>query len=161
MKYAAVVLIIITVLCLGAVGYTFLSTGVEVLSIDVEAVQPIENSAAMGVFDTAKKDMENGSYVGTINSTAPIGDAQRYIFFTYTLELKNNCPINMDMIEVKVLPSSGDVLQLPDEKAKHLSSFSKGRTTATILAPIGSSATRTIEITYYIWGRQYKVTTSY
>lgn len=161
MKYAAIVLIILTILCLGGVAYTFLSTGVEVASIEVEAVQPLENSAAAAIFDSAKKDMENGSYVGTINNASQIGDAQNYIFYTYTLELKNNCPISMEMMEVKVLPQSGDVLQLPDDKIKHLSSFSKGKITATILAPIGSSAARTIEITYYIWGKAHKVTAKY
>ena len=94
-------------------------------------------------------------------TSAPIGDAANYQFYTYTVRLKNSCFLAADMVEVQVTPMEGDVLQIGDTSAKVLAARTTGDIQATILTDINMHAVRELNVTYYMWGLPFTLRTTY
>lgn len=158
MKYAAIAAVLLLIACLIGVGYLYLTTNVTVEAIGVVAV---EASTQPDLFNQLRQQVENQSVVGTAFTTAPLGDAENYQFYTYTIRLKNNCFVTADMVEVQVTPMQGDVLQLADEAARALPARTTGDLGATILTDVNMHSVRELNISYYMWGVPFSIRTTY
>lgn len=158
MKYAAIAAVLLLIACLIGVGYLYLTTNVTVEAIGVVAV---EASTQPDLFNQLRQQVENQSVVGTAFTTAPLGDAENYQFYTYTIRLKNNCFVTADMVEVQVTPMQGDALQLADETARALPARTTGDLGATILTDVNMHSVRELNISYYMWGVPFTIRTTY
>lgn len=158
MKYAAIAAVLLLIACLIGVGYLYLTTNVTVEAIGVVAV---EASTQPDLFNQLHQQVENQSVVGTAFTTTPLGDAENYQFYTYTIRLKNNCFVTADMVEVQVTPMQGDVLQLADEAARALPARTTGDLGATILTDVNMHSVRELNISYYMWGVPFSIRTTY
>ena len=158
MKYAAIAAALLLIASLVGVGALYLTANVTVEAVGVVAV---EASTQPEVFFSLKEQQQYGHITGTVYTSAPIGDAENYQFYTYTVRLRNNCFVTADMVEVQVTPMEGDVLQIGDDTARALPARSTGDITATILTDVNMHSVRELNITYYRWGGPFSLKTAY
>lgn len=158
MKYVAIITVLLLIACLVGVGYLYLTANVTVEAIGVVAV---EAASQPDMFLNLARQVEDQRVVGTAYTTAPLGDASNYQFYTYTIRLKNNCFVTADMVEVQVTPMQGDVLQLADSSARALAARSTGDLSVTILTDINMHSVRELNISYYMWGVPFTIRTAY
>lgn len=159
MKYAAILMVLLLVVSLGAVGYLYMTANVTIEGLGVTAT---EAAAQPDYFADLAAQMDTGALVGTPFVSTALGSPEEYQFLTFTVRLRNNCFVPADMIEVQVTPMDGDVLQVGDTTVKLLPARSTGDVTATILTAAGMHSVREITVTYYIWGMPFSVkATSY
>lgn len=159
MKAAAMVSVILLIVCLLGVGALYLTADVTVRGVDVVAV---EASAQPELFEQLRQQVETGSVQGTpFTRQSWLDDASHYQFYRYTIRLENRCFVAADMIEAQVTPMDGDVLQIGDFSPKRLPGRSSGDLQITILTDIGMHPVREINLSYYIWGRPFFLRTNY
>lgn len=158
MKYVAVLMVVLLLASVVGVGYLYMTANVTVDGIGVIAV---EASTQPDLFASLQEQVAEGRVIGTAYTAAPIGSAENYQFYTYTVRLKNNSFLTADMVEVQVTPMDGDVLQIGDETARALPARSTGDISATILTNIGMHAIRELNVTYYMWGIPFSTRTAY
>lgn len=159
MKTTAIVMVVVLILSIIGVGYLYMTANLSVEGIGVSAT---EATAQSDTFSALKRQMQNGTLIGTPFSSAPLGDASNYQFLTFTLRLNNRCFIPADMIEIQITPMEGDVLQMGELTPKLLPGRSVGELSTTILTDINMHSVREVTITYYMWGMAFSTkTTSY
>ena len=88
-------------------------------------------------------------------------DPSEYVYLTYTLRIRNDCLVPIDMIEVQVVPQTTDILQIGDLSVKSLDAKSEGDLTVQILAPKDTHSVRELIVTYYVWGVSFNLKTTY
>ena len=96
--------------------------------------------------------VETSTFTGTRFSADPIGTADQYQFLTYTVRLDNHAFLTADVIEIRITPMPGDVLQLGEEAEHSLPSGKKADLSATILTARDMHSVREATVTYYFWG---------
>ena len=158
MKYAAIFMVLVLIASLVGVGYLYLTANVTVQAVGVTAV---EASTQPALFEELARQVENRQVLGTAYTSAPLGSMDNYQFYTYTVRLRNNCFVTVDMVEVQVTPMEGDVLQIGDDTARALPARATGDITATILTDVNMHSVRELNITYYMWGVPFSLKTAY
>ena len=158
LKHAAIITVLLLIAALIGVGALYLTSNVTVEAVGVITV---EAEAQPQLFAQLQEQQRSGYVTGTPYSTDPIGSAENYQFYTYTVRLKNNCFLTADMVELQVTPMTGDVMQLGDFGAKALSARATGDIQATILTDINMHAVRELNVTYYMWGIPLTLRTTY
>ena len=159
MKAAAIISVILLIVCLLGVGVLYATSGMAVESVGVIAV---EASTQPDLFSQLRQQVESGSVLGTAYTTQTwLDDASNYQFYTYTIRLRNDCFVPADMIEVQVTPMEGDVLQIGDYSVKQLTARTTGDLQVTILTAIGMHPVRELNVTYYVWGMPFTLKTTY
>ena len=159
LRFAAIASVSLLLVMLLLVGYLFLAAKVEVVEITATGY-PVSNDSV--AFDQLKTSIEDETFYGTLfQKPSEWKDPSEYIYLTYTLRLRNNCLVPLDMIEVQVIPQSDDILQLPDLKVKSLEVKSEGELSVQILIPKDTHPIREMIVTYYLWGVSGNVKTVY
>lgn len=157
LKFAAIAAFSLLLVMVLLVGYLFLTAEVQVIDI---SAQGIPNDPA--AFEKLKAAIDQQTFYGTIyQKPLEWKDASEYVYLTYTLRIRNNCLVPIDMIEVQVVPQSGDILQLPDLQVKSLDLKSEGDLQVQILAPKDTHPIREMIVTYYLWGVSGSIKTVY
>jgi len=158
MKYVAILSVLVLIAAIVGVGYLYLTANVIV---EAGGVIAVEAATQQELFGDLKQQAESGHVLGTAYTSAPLGEAGDYQFYTYTVRLRNNCFVTADMVEVQITPMEGDVLQLGDDTARALPARSTGDIQATILTRIGMHSVREMNVTYYMWGVPFHLKTAY
>ena len=158
MKVAAWIMVVLLLLGVAGVIYLYATSQITVEGLGAQAY---EAQSQQAYFDDLKQRMESGTVLGTVFQNTPLGESSQYAFFTYTVRLRNDCMVPADMVEVQIVPTDKDILQLGDTSPKSLSRRSRGDITATILTTRDSDPMREIIITYYIWGKPFSIKTTY
>ena len=158
MKYVAGLMVIVLLAAVGGVGYLYMTTNLVVEATGLTPHTALEQQAT---FDDLKTRMALNAVQGTVFAQEPLGAASDYTFYTYTLRLRNDCFLDLDMIEIQIVPAEGDVLQLGDLQPKGLPARTTGDISATILTQNGTHSVREIIITYYVWGVPHTLKTTY
>ena len=157
LKFAAIASVSLLLVMVGLVGYLFLTAEVQIIDIQAQgiAVEPSE-------LEQLKQSIEDQTFYGTLyHKPLEWKDASEYINLTYTLRLRNNCLVPIDMIEVQVIPQTDDILQKADLKVKSLDLKSEGEIQVQILAPRNTHPIREMLVTYYLWGVSGNLKTVY
>lgn len=155
MKYVAWILILILVAGIVGVGYVYATAQVVVVATGVSGVAASEHEA---LFNDYKRRLENGTVHGTVYQPYLEGEAEDYMFLTYTVRLQNNCFIDADMVEMQVVPWEGlDVLQIGEERPKKLTPRTTGDLSSTVLSKKGNNTVRQVVVTFYMWGMPFTV----
>lgn len=151
---AAVSLLLVMALL---VGYLFLTAEVVVANISSSGVTPDE-----ATFEQLKTSVDDGTFIGTLyQKPLEWKNAGDYVLLTYTLRIRNNCLVPIDMIEAQVVPQSTDILQLGDLAVHSLNMKSEGDLSICILAPKDTHPVREIVVTYYVWGVGFDLKATY
>ena len=157
LKFAAIAAVSLLLVMIGLVGYLFLTAEVQVVDIQVQGI-PVDPAE----FETLKASIEQETFYGTLyQKPREWKDASEYVYLNYTLRIRNNCLVPIDMIEVQVVPQSDDILQVADLQVKSLDLKSEGDLTVQILAPKDTHAIREMIVTYYLWGVSGNIKTVY
>ena len=143
---------------IAGVGYLYTTARVVVEAVGAQAH---EAQSQQPTFDELKRRLENGTVLGTVYRNEPLGDASEYAFVTYTVRLRNDTLIAADMVEVQIVPIDKDILQMGNTAVRSLSPRSKSDISATVLTERNSGSMREIIITYYIWGRPFRISETY
>ena len=101
MKPLAIILVLLVLAALVGVGYLYFTGNVEVTFSDVIATDPLTQSE---YFNTLKSSLEKGTFVGTRYDSAPLGEADGYLFYTWTVHLENKSLLPADTVEIQVTP---------------------------------------------------------
>ena len=149
MKVAAIFLIILVLGAVCAVGYLYLNAYLDVRFVSCIATDGIDQ---METFSALKKKVENSSFVGTRFSSDAIGSADQYQFLTYTVNLDNHSFLNAEVIEIRITPMQGDVLQLGEETEHDLASGENMDFSALILTARNMHSVREATVSWYFWG---------
>lgn len=153
---AAVSLLLVMVLL---VGYLFLTAEVQVTAISARGM-PAANEPQR--FERLRAAVEEETFEGTLfRKPLEWGAPEDYVYLQYTIRLRNNCLVPIDMIEAQVVPQSTDVLQIGDFQVRSLDAKSEGSFTVEVLAPKDTHAIREMIITYYVWGMGFNLRATY
>jgi len=132
------------------VGYLFLTAQVQVVEIQVKGTPAAADTQG---FENLKNSVLDGTFQGTLyQKPLEWKDADEYVYLTYTIRLRNNCLVPIDMVEAQVVPQSSDILQVAQLEVRSLDLKSEGDLTVTILAPKDTHSVREMIVTYYLWG---------
>lgn len=155
MKPFAIILIILVLVAVCAVGYLYLTAKMDVQFVSCIATDAVSQ---LEYFNSLKDDLSSSSFVGTRFSSDDPGNADQYQFLTYTVRLSNHAFLNAELIEIRVTPMQGDVLQIGDEFPHDLLSGRETDLSAVILTDRKMHSVREATVSYYFWGIPFTVT---
>ena len=159
LKITAVASVSILMVMLLLVGYLFLTAEVRVVDVKAQGFSAADDRSA---FEQLKQSIEDGTFQGTLfHKPQEWKNAEDYIYLTYTLRIRNDCLVPIDMIEAQVIPQASDVLQVADFSVHSLDLKSEGDLTVRVLTPKDASPVRELIVTYYLWGVSGTLKTMY
>ncbi len=149
MKAAAIILIVLVLAAVGALGFLYLKAELTVRSVSCIATDTVTQPE---YFDQLKEQLASSTFVGTRFSSAEPGTADQYQFLTYTVRVSNRAFLTADILELRITPMEGDVLQIGDLDRHTLASGKDMELSATILTAREMHSIREATVTYYFWG---------
>ena len=149
MKPLGIILIVLVFAAVCAVGYLYLNARLDVQFVSCIATDGVTQAE---YFDTLKKKVENSTFVGTRFSSDSLGTADQYQFLTYTVSLDNHSFLNAEVIEIRITPMNGDILQFGEQSEHDLPSGQKAELSAMILTARNMHSVREATVSYYFWG---------
>lgn len=159
LKIAAIASVSLLLVMLVLVGYLFLTAEVQVMDVSSQGISAASNIER---FEQLKASVIDGTFRGTVyQKPQEWKEASEYVYLTYTIRLRNNCLVPIDMVEAQVVPLSGDILQIGSFNVRSLDLKSEGDLTVQILAPKDTHPVRELIVTYYLWGVSGSVKTLY
>lgn len=159
LKIAAIASVSLLLVMLVLVGYLFLTAEVQVMDVSSQGISAASNFER---FEQLKASVIDGTFQGTLyQKPQDWKEASEYVYLTYTIRLRNNCLVPIDMVEAQVVPLSDDILQIGSFDVRSLDLKSEGDLTVQILAPKDTHPVRELIVTYYLWGVSGSVKTLY
>lgn len=157
LKIAAIASFSLLLVMVLLVGYLFLTAEVTVVDISAQGISCGNDPEA---FEKLKTSVEEGTFQGTLfQKPLEWKDASDYVYLTYTIRLRNNCLVPIDMVEAQVVPQSTDILQMGSLDVRSLDLKSEGEFQVQILAPKDTHPVREMIVTYYLWGVSGRIET--
>lgn len=157
LKFLAIFMVVLVLAAAGLIAYFFSTSKVEIVAVDSVGRQASDRQEQ---FDALKNSVINSTFQGTMFSKGTLGEAGDYALITYTVRLKNQCLVPIDMIEMQIVPTAGDVLQIGDLTPKALPSQTEGNVQATLLTGRDNHSIRELIVTYYVWGVSFTLRTT-
>ena len=159
LKITAIACVSLLLVMVLLVGYLFATAEVSVTQISAQGIYAANDPSG---FDALRQSVEEGTFQGTLyQKPLEWKDASEYVYLNYTLRIRNDCLIPIDMIEVQVVPQASDILQMADLDVHSLPMKSEGDLTVQILAPKDTHPVRELIVTYYVWGVSFSLKTTY
>jgi len=149
MKAFAIILIVLVLAAVCGVGYLYLNANLDVRFVSCIASDAVSQAET---FDSLKEKLASSSFIGTRFSAEEPGEADKYQFLTYTVRLNNRAFLTADVIEIRISPMQGDVLQVGDTYQHSLPSGSEADLSAMILTTREMHSVREATVSYYFWG---------
>lgn len=158
MKTVAI-LLVLTVLVAGtAIGYLYMSSNVTIDHVNVVAVDGADQTE---LFENLKGQIRENRLIGTPFQTADLGEADEYVFYRYTVTLKNDTAVKAEAAELQITPLEGDVLQMGDTEEHVIRAGTTGEITGVLLTGKDSKNVRELTVSFYIWGLPFTLKTTY
>ncbi|MCR5567590.1 MAG: hypothetical protein K6F61_12120 [Clostridiales bacterium] len=149
MKPLGIILIILVLAAFIGAGYLYLNAN---LDIRFEACIATDGITQVDYFNTLKSKVASSAFVGTRFTNSDLGSADQYQFLTYTVHLDNHTFLKAEVIEVRITPMQGDVLQIGEEAVHDLPSGQQMDLSSTILTDRTMHSVREATVSYYFWG---------
>ena len=149
MKPLGIILIILVLVAVVALGYLYLNAK---LDIRFDTCIATDGMTQVDYFNTLRSKVAASTFVGTRFTNDDLDTADHYQFLTYTIKLDNHSFLKAEVIEIRITPMQGDVLQIGEETAHDLASGQQMDLSATILTERGMHSVREATVTYYFWG---------
>ncbi len=158
LKPLAITLLILLICALLGTGYLYATCSVTVADT---ALTVSDAAAQEKAFLSLQEQMRNGALSGLVYTDSLDGAADEYQFLQFEVTLRNTCFLPADMVELQVLPQSGDILQLADFSDHMLSRRSSGTFTATVLSRKSEILPHEIQVTFTMWGIPFRLKAHY
>ncbi len=149
MKPLGIILIVLVLAAVVGLGYLYFNAKLDIAFKECIATDGVTQ---VDFFNNLKSKVSASTFVGTRYSNADLGTADQYQFLTYTIRLKNQSFLKAEVIEIRVTPMQGDILQIGEETAHDLPSGQQMDLSATILTDRAMHSVREATVSYYIWG---------
>ena len=149
MKAAGIILIVLLLAAVAGLGLLYLTSGFDVTYSECIVTDAVTQA---DYFAQIKKQVANDTFIGTRFSKAEISSADQYVFYTYTLRLRNKAHLKAEVIEIRVTPMDGDVLQIGETTPYDLNADRSMDLSVTILTDRSMHSVREATVTWYIWG---------
>ena len=149
MKPLGIILIILVLAAIVGFGYLYLNARIDVLFKECIATDAMTQ---LDYFDSLKAKVKSSTFIGTRFSSEELAAADQYQFLTYTVTLDNHSFLQADVIEIRITPMQGDVLQIGEEIEHSLPFGQKTDLSATILTDRAMHSVREATVSYYFWG---------
>ena len=149
MKPLGIILIILVLAAVVGVGYLYLSANLDITFKECIATDGISQ---IDVFNTLKSKVDSSAFVGTRFTNTGLETADHYQFLTYTIHLDNHAFLRAEVIEIRISPMQGDVLQIGAETVQDLPSGQSMDLSAVILTDRAMHSVREATVSYYFWG---------
>ena len=149
MKPLAIILVVLVLAAVVGVGWLYLNARMDIRFVSCVANDGVDQAE---VFDTLKTRVKNSTFVGTLFTKEEPGTADQYQFLTYTLHFNNHSFLKAEVIEIRITPMQGDVIQIGEEYVHDLPAGQQMDLTATIMTARNMHAVREATITWYFWG---------
>ena len=149
MKPLGIILILLVLAAIVGVGYLYLNAS---LDIRFEACIATDGVTQVDFFNTLKSKVASSAFVGTRFTNSGLAAADKYQFLTYTVHLDNHTFLKAEVIEIRITPMQGDVLQIGEESVHDLPSGQQMDLSATILTDRTMHSVREATVSYYFWG---------
>lgn len=149
MKPLAIILVVLVLAAVIGVGWLYLNARMDIRFVSCVANDGVDQAE---VFDTLKARIKNSTFVGTLFTKEEPGTADQYQFLTYTLRFNNHSFLKAEVIEIRITPMQGDVIQIGEEYVHDLPAGQQMDLTATIMTARNMHAVREATVTWYFWG---------
>ena len=149
MKAAAIILIVLCLAAVGVVGWMYMTTNLEVVSVGCVAVDAVDQQET---FDRLKQEALLETLAGTVFQSPKEATAENSLFYTYTFRISNHTFLKAEVIEISITSMSGDYLQIGEDGFRDLPAGKSGEMTTTILSAKGGHQVREARVTWYFWG---------
>ena len=149
MKPLGIILILLVLAAIVGVGYLYLNANRD---IRFEACIATDGMTQIDFFNNLKSKVASSAFVGTRFTGGSLGTADQYQFLTYTVHLSNHTFLKAEVIEIRITPMQGDVLQIGEENVHDLLSGQQMDLSATILTDRAMHSVREATVSYYFWG---------
>ena len=149
MKVFGIILIVLVLAAVGGIGYLYLNAKLDVRFVTCIATDAVSQ---LDYFDSLKSDLASSTFTGTRFTSEAPDTADKYQFLTYTVRLDNRSFLKAEVIEFRITPMQGDVLQVGDGNIHNLPSGQQSDLSAMILTTREMHAVREATISYYFWG---------
>ena len=149
MKPLGIILIILVLVAVVAVGYLYLNAKLDITFRECIATDGITQ---IDFFDNLKSKVSASTFVGTHYTNDDLTTADQYQFLTYTLRFNNHSFLKAEVIEIRITPMQGDVIQIGEEYVHDLPAGQQMDLTATIMTARNMHAVREATVTWYFWG---------
>lgn len=149
MKAAAILMLVVCLAALCGVGYLYMSASITVSPVETIASDAVSQSE---YYQTLREQLENGSFTGTLFSQDRPDNPERDVFYTYTVQISNHSFLPAEVVELQIMPVTGDILQIGDPSEHTLISGHTISLSATLLTEKQLHNIRELTVTYYVWG---------
>ena len=149
MKAFAIFLIVLVLAAVIGVGWLYMNARMD---IRFDSCIANDGYTQAEVFNSVKARLKNDTFIGTRFTNEELETADQYQFLTYTIHVNNHSFLKAEVIEIRITPMQGDVLQLGDETLHDLPSGRQADLSATILTNRNMHSVREATVTWYFWG---------
>ena len=149
MKAFAIFLIVLVLAAVIGVGWLYMNARMD---IRFDSCIANDGYTQAEVFNSVKARLKNDTFIGTRFTNEELETADQYQFLTYTIHVNNHSFLKAEVIEIRITPMQGDVLQLGDETPHDLPSGRQADLSATILTNRNMHSVREATVTWYVWG---------
>ena len=149
MKAFAIFLIVLVLAAVIGVGWLYLNARID---IRFDSCIANDGYTQAEVFNNVKTKLKNDTFIGTRFTNEELGTADQYQFLTYTIHVNNHSFLKAEVIEIRITPMQGDVLQIGEETPHDLPSGRQADLSATILSDRNMHSVREATGTWYFWG---------
>ncbi|MCR4882934.1 MAG: hypothetical protein K6A68_05160 [Clostridiales bacterium] len=156
MKVLSILLAFVLLVTASCAAYLFLTCRISVADVLVSSVEAVSQQT---LFSSIQNQFRLDAVAGTPFTDALEGSSEEYKFCTYAIHLSNTSFLPATTVEAAILPMQGDIMQLPDTVQHLLPSQSEGILECTLLTGIHMHTVREIQITYYLWGIPFTLST--
>jgi hypothetical protein len=158
MKPFAIILIILVLAAVVGIGWLYFNANLTVVFDSCIATDGVSQAE---YFDQLKKQVSGGTFIGTLYGGKDLLTADQYQFLTYTLHFNNHSFLKAEVIEIRITPMQGDVIQIGEEYVHDLPAGQQMDLTATIMTARNMHAVREATVTWYFWGLPFSLRTTY
>ena len=149
MKPFAIFLIVLVLVAVIGVGWLYLNARMD---IRFESCIANDGYTQSEVFNKVKASLKNDTFIGTRFTGEELDAAEQYQFLTYTIHINNHSFLKAEVIEIRITPMQGDILQIGEETPHDLPSGRQADLSATILTDRNMHSVREATVTWYFWG---------
>ena len=149
MKAFAIFLIVLVLAAVIGVGWLYMNARMD---IRFDSCIANDGYTQAEVFNSVKARLKNDTFIGTRFTNEELETADQYQFLTYTIHVNNHSFLKAEVIEIRITPMQGDVLQLGDETPHDLPSGRQADLSAIILTNRNMHSVREATVTWYFWG---------
>ncbi len=154
MRVIAWILVAVVIAIAALLGYSMYAAE---LTLGASGCKVVAASDMAEQFAQLQQDVADQALKGVAFVNEPVGEIGEYSFHLYTVAVANRGFLAADWVELNVTAGEGDILQVTPQQVSMLPGLKEGQVTCTVLARADASTARDLTLTYFVFGRPYKL----